>query len=282
MPRAVATRSGGAPRAARQRRHATNAQQYTVDQLSAHTGVPSRTIRFYQTQLILPPPLRSGRIALYTEVHIERLRLVSMLQGRGLQLSAIRDVMRRAIPGAQSLRDWLGLDERLRMPWIDDDAQSMTRAQLVKILADHPHISIDALIDAGLVRPDDGTPQRYVASSPALLHIALQLDAAGIDLDTSAAAATIVRERLAPAAAELVSHFAARVGEGFGRLATPRDLGRAFDVLRPLGVEAVRVIFGQEVQRALRDLVATPPPSRPRSASRRVPAKRTIRRVRDE
>jgi DNA-binding transcriptional MerR regulator len=257
MPRAAATRGG----------------RYTVDQLSAHTGVPSRTIRFYQTQLILPPPLRSGRIALYTEVHIERLRLVGMLQGRGLRLSAIRDVMRRAIPGAQSLRDWLGLDERLRVPWIDDDAQSLTHAQLERMIADHPSIAtVDALINADLIRRDSSNPQRYVVTSPALLHIALQLDAAGIDLDTAAAAATIVRERLAPAAAELVSHFAERVGEGFGRLATPRDLGRAFDVLRPLSIEAVRVIFGQEMQRALRDLVAPV----------RAPAgRRTLRSVRD-
>jgi DNA-binding transcriptional MerR regulator len=272
MPRAVATRA------------AHNAERYTVDQLSAHTGVPSRTIRFYQTEAILPPPLRSGRIALYTELHIERLRLVSMLQGRGLRLSAIRDVIRRAIPGAQSLRDWLGLDERLRMPWVDDDAQSLTHAQLIRIIAGNPTITVDALVEAGLVRRDAGTSQRtgrYVVNSPALLQIALQLDAAGIDLDTAAAAASIVRERLAPAAAELVNHFAQRVGEGFGRLATPRDLGRAFDVLRPLSVEAVRVIFGQEVQRALRELVAAPPqaqpPRRPRPAARR-----TIRRVRDD
>jgi DNA-binding transcriptional MerR regulator len=242
------------------------AAAYTVDQLSAHTGVSSRTIRFYQTEDILPPPLRRGRIALYGEQHVERLRLVSMLRERGLRLTAIRDVLRRARPEAVSMHEWLGLDESLRAPWTDDAPRTVSDDELRRVLANHGDITTAALRRVGLVREGEGGA--HLVPSPALLRITLELDAAGIDLDTAVAAAAILRDRLAPAAQELVGHFAERVGRGFGRKATPRDLATALDALRPLSVEAVRIIFGQEIERALRGmLAAAPPPATTRAPS---------------
>lgn len=236
--------------------------ELTVDQLSARTGVSSRTIRFYQTEEILPPPSRHGRIALYGDQHVERLRLVSMLQARGLRLTAIRDVLRRARPESVSMHAWLGLDETLRAPWTDDRPRPLSADEARRLLANHGSITVAALQRVDLLREDESGG--WVAPSPALLQIALQLDSAGIDLDTAVAAAEIIRSRLAPAAAELVEHFAERVGRGFGgREATPGDLARAFDVLRPLGVETVRIVFAQEVQRAIREMLGATPQARP-------------------
>jgi len=229
------------------------AGQLTVDELSARTGVSSRTIRFYQTEDILPPPLRRGRIALYGEEHVERLRLVSMLQARGLRLNAIRDVLRRSHPESVSMHAWLGLDETLRAPWTEDQPRTVSAAELRGILANHGSITAADLRNAGLLRDNaDGT---HTVLSPALLSVTLQLDTAGIDLDTSVAAAVILRSHLAPAATALVAHFAERAGRGFGGAATPADLARALDALRPLSVEAVRVVFAREIQRALRALL---------------------------
>lgn len=245
---------------------ATSPGQLTVDELSARSGVSSRTIRFYQTEDILPAPLRLGRIALYGEEHVERLRLVSMLQSRGLRLSAIREVLRRGRPES-SMRAWLGLDETLRAPWTDDEPSTMSGDDVQRLLAKHGNITAAGLLGAGLLRENaDGG---YVAPSPALLHIALQLDAAGVDVGTAADAARIIRQRLGPAAEELVALFAERAGQGFGREATPDQLARALDTLRPLGGEAVRIVFAQEVQRAIAGLLATPtasPPGQVRSA----------------
>ncbi|HXA29081.1 MAG TPA: MerR family transcriptional regulator [Candidatus Angelobacter sp.] len=226
---------------------------YTVDELSARTGVSSRTIRFYQTEDILPPPRRRGRIALYGDEHVERLQLVSMLQSRGLRLTAIRDALRRVRPELVSMHEWLGLDDILRTPWTDDAPRAVTAAELRRVLANHDRITEAGLRRAGLLR--DARGGGIELTSPALLSIALRLDSAGIDLDTALAAAGIVRDQLAPAAAQLVAHFADRVGRGFGSAATPKEVARAFDVLRPLSVEAVRIIFGQEIQRALHNLL---------------------------
>ena len=44
---------------------------------------------------------------------------------------------------------------------------------------------------------------------------------------------------------------------GFGGSATPEQIGAALDALRPTGLEAVALIFGQEIERAIGDLVRT-------------------------
>ncbi|HEX4107757.1 MAG TPA: hypothetical protein VHX88_06455 [Solirubrobacteraceae bacterium] len=74
----------------------------------------------------------------------------------------------------------------------------------------------------------------------------------------AAAAGVIVRRRLTQAADELVRTFASRLGAGFGQQATPQELERALEALRPLGAEAVRLIFAQEMQRAIGELTGAP------------------------
>ena len=36
--------------------------EYTIDELAARSGVPSRTIRFYQAKGVLPPPRFAVRL----------------------------------------------------------------------------------------------------------------------------------------------------------------------------------------------------------------------------
>jgi DNA-binding transcriptional MerR regulator len=248
---------------------ASESRGYTVDELAGRTGVPSRTIRFYQTQGVLGSPRRRGRIALYGEDHVERLRLVALLQGRGLRLSAIRDLMRQGRPEALSLQHWLGFDERLRTPWSEDEPRLVPDSELRARLDAHPGVTVADLRRAGLARPAEHGDRSHLIPSPALLDITLQLGAAGIDFDTAVAAGQLMRTHLAALAGELVAHFVERIGAGFGREASPAELARAFDVLRPLGVEAARLVFAREVERALATLLAPPPRPRRRVASRR-------------
>lgn len=238
----------------------------TIDGLSAQAGVPSRTIRFYQTQGALPPPLRRGRIALYTAEHMERLRLIEMFQKRGLRLSAIVDLVRRD-PHALSVSQWLGVDARLMAPWSDDEPVIMSRDELLEAIAPRGEQAITILERMGLVHQRrSGHELRYEVRGPALLQLTLQLDDAGVGLSTAAGAGAILAARLAPAADELVRHFAEHAGRGFGRRLSPEELTTALAALRPLGVEAVRLIFAREMERALRTLVADGGPASRRPA----------------
>ena len=50
--------------------------QFTIEELSAASGVPSRTIRYYQSEGYLPGPKRLARRAIYSREHLERLQRI--------------------------------------------------------------------------------------------------------------------------------------------------------------------------------------------------------------
>ena len=62
--------------------------EYTIDELSAATRVPSRTIRFYQSKGALPKPEIRGRVAVYTDEHVDRLSLIAKLQDQDVRVHA--------------------------------------------------------------------------------------------------------------------------------------------------------------------------------------------------
>lgn len=224
---------------------------YTIDELAAATGVPSRTIRHYQSEKVLPPPQRSGRTAVYASEHLQRLQLIAKLQDRGLSLRAIRDALGEVERGGLSLEDWLGLSHELRRPWVDEGPAILLVDDLSRRLAGHPDVRIETLVDVGLVRPPEGDPRSCLVPSPALLDIALSLDAAGVDVRVSAGAVALLQPRLRGAADDLVDYFIEHAGEGFARSLRPHDMTPALDALRQLSAEAVRLLYAQQVERVL-------------------------------
>ena len=72
---------------------------YTVEALARRTGATVRTIRWYQSEGLLPAPRRSGRVALYDDDHVARLEAIRELQGHGLTLVAVRRLLDQA-PGS--------------------------------------------------------------------------------------------------------------------------------------------------------------------------------------
>jgi DNA-binding transcriptional MerR regulator len=230
-----------------------DAPVYTIDELAAATGVPSRTVRHYQWVGALPPPARQGRIALYREEHLERLRLIAQLQDRGLHLRAIRDALRQAAHRRLSLEEWLGIGEQLRQPWSEETPLVLSEAELRQRLGDRPAGFVATLVRAGLLRrQSDQRALAYLVPSPGLLDIGLKLHEAGLDIETGAEAAALVRHSMRRGALKLVRHFAKRSGRGFARSRSADDVGEALTALRSFGAEAVRLVFAQEIERALR------------------------------
>jgi DNA-binding transcriptional MerR regulator len=223
--------------------------EYTVDELATAAGLPTRTIRHYQSEKVLQPPEKRGRVALYGDEHLERLRLIAQLQDRGLSLKAIREALRDVEQGRLSLEDWLGLGEQLRRPWSEDAPALLTEQELAERLEGRRPGLLAALSDAGLVREQAGLPPTYLVPSPGLLDVALRLEAAGVELRLAVASAALMRKHLRRAADDLVAHFLRHAGE-FGRDAA--GVSDALDALRPLSAEAMRLIFTGEIERALR------------------------------
>jgi DNA-binding transcriptional MerR regulator len=258
---------GSRRRGAGREKDSAAAPVYTIDELAAATGVPSRTVRHYQWVGALPPPARRGRIALYREEHLQRLRLIAQLQDRGLHLRAIRDALRQAAHRRLSLEEWLGIGEQLRQPWSGETPLVLSEAELRQRLGDRPAGFVATLVRAGLLhRQSDQLAPAYLVRSPGLLDIGIKLHDAGLDIETGAEATALVRHSMRRAAVKLVRHFAKRRGRGFARSRSAGAVGEALTALRSLGAEAVRLVFAQEIERALRAAMekgAIPAPQRP-------------------
>jgi DNA-binding transcriptional MerR regulator len=225
--------------------------EFTIDELAAATRISNRTIRYYQSKGALPGPKMRGRVAYYGADHVERLKLIGTLQDRGLSIRAIRDLLTQADKGELAINEWLGLEQRLQEPWANDRPRVVSELELDELLGGR--VGARAL----LVRLEQIERQgdSYIIRSPTLLQVALRLDAAGVDFETSVGAAAILRKHLHRATDDLTAYFYKRIGEGFGRDATASGLGVAYEALRPLGFEALRVVFAQEMERALRKLL---------------------------
>ncbi len=223
----------------------------TIDELAAASQVPSRTIRFYQSRGALMAPAIRGRVAYYGQHHAERLKLIAQLQDRGLRIDAIGDLMKRIDRGEVDLAEWLGVEEEIQTPWASDHARTVSESELYAIAGSRRPGLLADLTGAGIV---ERKGEVYLVGSPALLTIAMKLEAVGIDLATATSASAILRKHLGRSVKELVDLFVERIEEGQVAISQASKL---FETFRSAGVDSVRVLFARQMEHALRELLAS-------------------------
>lgn len=145
---------------------------YRVEELAALADLPVDTIRYYQSQDLLPAPRRVGRHAIYGEGHLERLDRIRALRFEGHTLKVIH----RLVAPTRRKAD-KALRERLAAREISGD---LSRAEIAAE-AGVPEELVRAVEDAGLVEPLPGQPPGTFAED---------------DVELGRAAASILREGL--------------------------------------------------------------------------------------
>jgi DNA-binding transcriptional MerR regulator len=223
----------------------------TIDELAAASKVPSRTIRFYQSRGALMAPAIRGRVAYYGPQHEDRLKLIAQLQDRGLRIDAIGDLMKRIDRGEVDLAEWLGVEAQMQTPWAADRARTVSDEELYELAGTRRPGLLADLARANVIERKGDV---YLLASPALLALAMKLEAVGIDLQTATSASAILRKHLSRAVADLVELFIGQVKEG--RVSITQS-GELFETFRSVGVDAVRVLFAHEMESALRKLLAS-------------------------
>jgi DNA-binding transcriptional MerR regulator len=83
-------------------------REQTIDELASATGTTSRTIRSFQSQGLLDPPVLRGRTGYYGPGHAEILEAILRLQAQGFSLQSLQ-VLFGARRRGDSLADVLGL-----------------------------------------------------------------------------------------------------------------------------------------------------------------------------
>jgi DNA-binding transcriptional MerR regulator len=148
--------------------------EYRVEQLATAAGIPIDTLRFYQARGLLPPPRRQGRIALYDEDHLERLRRIRELKRQDFSLAQIQKILDRSA----------GRREPLLAALMEEStgARTLSRAELAAE-SGVPEALVRAAVDSGLVEPleIDGE-QRFGEADLELARAALVLLESGFPL----------------------------------------------------------------------------------------------------
>jgi DNA-binding transcriptional MerR regulator len=226
--------------------------EYRVDELAGAAGTTVRNVRAYQDRGLLPPPRRQGRVGVYTDAHLARLRLVGQLLDRGFTLGNIAELV-SAFERGHDLGTVLGLEDVVTSPWSDEVAAWVTVDELAELFSGADPEFVDEAIALGLLEPDHG---RLRVPSPRLLHAGAELYAAGVPIDAVLGHARALRrdiERIAQRFLRLTAeHVLDRYLHAPEEDLSDEDLAGLVEVirrLRPLAQMAVDAELARAMER---------------------------------
>ncbi len=76
----------------------------TIDELARRVGMTARNIREWQTNGLVPPPQRRGRIGIYNDDHISHIERIKTLRLQGFPLDVIRRILDESGESAPEIR----------------------------------------------------------------------------------------------------------------------------------------------------------------------------------
>lgn len=223
----------------------------TIDELAARAGVTVRTVRFYSTRGLLPPPeIGPRRVGRYGPGHLSRLALIEELQQQGLTLAAIERYLQQ-LPAGISAHD-LAIHRALVASWLPEDVEEIDREKLERRVG-------RALADADLDRlaamnvlERTADPDAFRVD-PGTLHLGVRLLDMPIPVEAILAAREVMLAHSRAAAREISRIFHDEVWEP-GRADELRSLSEMRSLseqMQPLVVQALVTAF----QRTLREEV---------------------------
>jgi DNA-binding transcriptional MerR regulator len=224
--------------------------EYRIDELARRAGATVRNIRVYQDRGLLPPPRRDGRVGIYTDAHLARLRLIGQLLKRGYTFATISELLSVWEHGGD-IAEILDLESAVGLPWSDEVPSSVTAARLAELFGDQATPdTIARSVELGLLEPDDAEGTRYRVPSPRLLNAGAELVAAGMPLPAVLDLAERLRAQVDVAARDLAGTvtryvLAGRLQDG---LLPGQDIAEVAAItrrLRPLAQPAVDALLAQ-------------------------------------
>src|ERR1700753_2034583 len=125
--------------------------EYRIEALARVAAPPTRTIRVYRDRGLLPPPLRVGRIALFNDTHLTRLRLITSMLDRGYNIAHVREML-SAWEEGKDLGDVLGLETAIAGSWTSEKSKTMPLAEAQRLINDAK--AFDRLVGLQVIRVD--------------------------------------------------------------------------------------------------------------------------------
>ena len=225
---------------------------YRIDELAALAETTVRNVRAYQDRGLIPPPQRLGRVGLYSDEHLARLRLISTMLDRGYSLSNISELF-EAWEQGHNIGELLGFEAALAAPWNSEVELSISMQDLSDRFGEIVDETMLEQVEELDLLELDGDQIRV--KSPRLLEAGAALVAAGVTVPAVVGHALALRtdiERIAERFVDLVeSEIIDPLGEPIPAAELPR-LTELVTKLRPLAEQVVNAELGRAIDRQIR------------------------------
>lgn len=227
----------------------------TIHELAEASGLTVRTVRFYATKGLLPPPTLRGRVGCYDEAHLARLRLIADLQGAGFTLSAIERFVAR-MPDDATAED-VEVFHALLTPWVATAPEELTRAELDAIAGRTiDDATLEGLLAVGVIKASDDGRLRV---RPEDLELGLELLDLGVPRAMMVESRALIDAATGALAEELAALLRRHLLRPYLEGGLPEEQRHALSgviaQLKPLTIQAVMNAMQDAVDRAVRERV---------------------------
>ncbi|ORW09567.1 MerR family transcriptional regulator [Mycobacterium kyorinense] len=151
--------------------------EYRIDDLARLAGTTTRNIRVYRDRGLLPPPLRVGRIALFNDTHLTRLRLITSMLDRGYNIAHVREML-SAWEEGKNLGDVLGLETAIVGTWTTEKPETIPLSDAQRLIGDAA--AFDRLVGLGVIRVDGA---QATITRPKLIEAFNEIRGYGVSMD---------------------------------------------------------------------------------------------------
>lgn len=227
---------------------------YRVDDLARASGVTVRNIRAYQERGLLHAPERRGRIALFDDSHLTRLRLITSMLDRGYTSQHIREML-DAWEQGRDLADVLGLEQALVPPSIEDAPVTVTLDDALDRAGGRAEL--DQLVAAEMAEIHDDEVRLL---RPRLLEAMNEVRSHGMSLERLLALHLEVSAEVDRITGVLVAAgFEQLAGRFVSQLDSSEDIAEMVELLtryRTLALTSVTATLSQSIERSIEGLLA--------------------------
>lgn len=230
--------------------------EYRIDELARAAGTTTRNVRAYQDRGLLPAPVKHGRVGIYTDAHLARLRLITSLLNRGYATAQITELLTSWEQG-KDLSEVLGLEQAVTSPWTDEIPTYLSTSQARELLAAGGDDLFDRVVRLGVLQPEG---DQCRVPSPQLLNTFAEVLGHGFTMTELIS----LYERIQPAIDSIARHMvetgAARLVTDHGETWLPEgqeitDVTAMLQQLRQLAMSSVQGILAHAMERHVEDIL---------------------------
>ncbi|MDJ0392457.1 MerR family transcriptional regulator [Rhodococcus sp. G-MC3] len=226
---------------------------YRIDELARAAGTTTRNVRAYRERGLLPPPQKRGRVGIYDDSHVARLRLIDILLQRGFTSTHIADFIDGWESG-KDLTEVLGLQRAVTELWSSsEDTVTVSITDAEAIVGDPAQFQ--RLIDFGLARVDS---DQCTFTDPKLLNGLTSLMEHGFGIRELLNIHARVHSAVDAISKSMISTVREHIVDQYGDGWIPqgedvRRVTRMLEIMRTLAVESVHSILGRTLDENLHE-----------------------------